>query len=88
MVDLARRSNQAYEVPKILEAATCILMEHVVTGQRLYNDSPWTFIRCQENIDSLQLAAGGFADAGLPLDLLYYWDHEDCGVGCLRKFCL
>ena len=48
----------------MLEIATCILMEHVVTGQRLYSVSPSTYTRCQENIGSLQLVAGGFAAAG------------------------
>ena len=48
VADLAQKTQIPYALPKVLEAATCMLMTHVSTGQRLYNDSPWTYTRCQE----------------------------------------
>ncbi len=75
----------SYQVPKALEAAVCLFMEHARTGNRLYSDSPWTYTRCQEKTDSGQLVVGGFGAAGLSLHL-YVGDYGYYGVGGLRKF--
>ena len=48
-----------YQVPTLLEAAVCILMEHVETGRRLFSDDPWTYTRCQEKVKDYQTVAGG-----------------------------
>ena len=63
----AQKSGQPYELPTALDAMTCILMEHVQTGIKLYNDNPLTYTRCQEKVDSNQwpVAIGGFAAGGL-----------------------
>ena len=54
-----------YQVPMLLEAAVAVLMEHAVTGTRLYSDAPWTYTRCQEAYNaSWQTVFGGFAAAG------------------------
>ena len=54
-----------YQVPMLLEAAVAVLMEHAVTGTRLYSEAPWTYTRCQEAYDaSWQTVFGGFAAAG------------------------
>ncbi len=71
LVEKARK----YQVPKILEATTCILMEHVMNRKHLCSDNPWTYTRCQEGFNNKsQLAVGGFSDSGLLID--------DSGLDC------
>jgi hypothetical protein len=63
---LAHRTRIAYVAPKVLEAATCILMHHVSTGQQIFTDSLYT--RCQEfhSIkNDWKLLVGGFSSGGL-----------------------
>ena len=54
-----------YQVPQTLEAATCILMEQVKEGKRLYSDNPYTYTRCQEQTAEAQNVVGGFGPSGL-----------------------
>ena len=53
----------AGQVPTLLEAAVCILMEHVHTGNRLYSVSPLTFTRCIEKYKGYQAVIGCFTPA-------------------------
>jgi hypothetical protein len=82
----SHKAHVLYEVPRLLEAAVSIFMEYLLTGQRLYSDSPWTFTRCQERISehpNWPLVVGGFAVGGL--HVINFDDREDSGVGSLRK---
>ena len=73
-----------YQVPMLLEAAVAVLMEHAVTGTRLYSDAPWTYTRCQEAYNaSWQTVFGGFAAAGPRV--YSYTDHDKCGLAGVRK---
>ena len=84
-----------YEAPRILEAATAILMEHVKTGNRLYPDDPWTYTRCQDQVeykgDKYPSVIGGFASGGLVVHNPYVCfggvdDYGDnYGLAVLRK---
>ncbi|MBA3815733.1 MAG: hypothetical protein H0X29_04275 [Parachlamydiaceae bacterium] len=75
-----------YEVPKTLEAATCILAQFFYNSKtRLFNDKPWTYTRCKENVQGYQMVVGGFASAGLDVNSDMY-DYEYFGVAALRKF--
>ena len=81
-----QKSGQPYELPTTIDVVTCILMEHVQTGVKLYSDNPLTYTRCQEKVDKNQwpVAIGGFAAGGL--DVLSFWlDSADDGVGGSRK---
>ena len=60
-----QKARVPYQVPSTLESATSILLEHVQTGTRLYNNEPWTYTRCQEKVAGWQMAVGGFHPAGL-----------------------
>lgn len=85
VADLAKTALISYEIPTTLEAATCILAEYSRSEKRLYNDSPWTYTRCQENVRGTQVAVGGFNPRGLDVyDNLY--DNGIPGVAVLRKF--
>jgi len=80
------QSYPGYEVPKRLEVAASLFMEHAKTGTRLYSDSPWTYTRCQEKYDKTwQTCVGGFAPGGLGVGFNFV-DYEHVGVGGLRKF--
>ena len=85
MRSYAEKTGQPYELPTALEAATCILMEHVKSGQRFYSDNPLTYTRCQESVDQGRwVATGGFAAAGLGVHSSYWVSVHD-GLGGLRK---
>ena len=85
VADLAEKSLISYEVPEILESATCILSQYFGSNIRLFSDSPWTYTRCQENIQGYQVVVGGFAPAGLCVSS-YNYDYDYIGVAALRKF--
>ncbi|MBS0615367.1 MAG: hypothetical protein JSR58_02290 [Verrucomicrobia bacterium] len=77
-------SYSVYEVPTVLSTAIALFMHHARTGERLYNDNPWTVTRCQEKSDGWSLVVGGFAAGGLHVHDTYV--NEFIGVGGLRKF--
>jgi hypothetical protein len=82
---LAKETGIPYNIPTVLEAATCVFMHHVSTGKKLYSDSPLTYTRCQEfynKKNEWKLIVGGFASGGLYVDL----GCEVYGVGAGRKF--
>ena len=74
VAELVKTTGVSYQVPTILEAATCILAEYSRSENRLFSDSPWTYTRCQENVQGYQMVVGGFAPAGLSV---YYYDYDD-----------
>ena len=77
------RKYANYQVPQTLEAATCILMEQVKEGKRLYSRDPYTLTRCQERTGSRHVV-GGFSHSGLIIS--DNCNHQGGGVGALRKF--
>jgi hypothetical protein len=85
VAELAKTTGVSYQVPTTLEAATCILAEYSRSENRLFSDSPWTYTRCQENVQGDQMIVGGFAPAGL--DVFHdCYDYDFIGVAALRKF--
>lgn len=76
--------HMAYEVPKVLEAVTCILMEHVKTGRRLYGDAPRVFTRCQEQVTGHRVLVGGFSSRGFGVGSDFPGPGNS-GVGAARK---
>jgi hypothetical protein len=83
----ASETGLAHELPGALEATTVILSHYVRTREYLYADSPWTWTRCRELVDTIYpVVSGGFSAGGLIVS-----DHEphgdfDYGVASLRKF--
>jgi hypothetical protein len=75
-----------YQVPTVLEAATCILAEYSRSKKRLFSDNPWTFTTCQENVRGSPIVVGGFEPAGLHIDDFHYHGLMHIGVAALRKF--
>ncbi len=85
VADLAEKSLIGYEFPKTLESAVCILSQYFFDSKtRLFNDDPWTYTRCKENVQGYQTVVGGFAPAGLLVSISFDGDH--IGVAALRKF--
>ena len=90
--EMAQKSGCLYELPTALEATTCILMKHVQTGERFYNDKPhYTYAYCQEKIenDPTPIVVGGFIEEDNTRNwgfALAKWHHEEShGVAGVRK---
>jgi len=81
----AQNAGIPYQPPKLLEAAVCILTEHVSSGVRLYSDSPWTYTRCEEKYENKpwQMLVGVFGAGGLVVS--YSSVCDSCGLSCLRR---
>lgn len=90
MVKAIPGTSGAYEVPSALSAATCIFMNYLASsGTRLFSDDPWTFTRCQEQVQNDSIVVGGFIQFGLTISYSSVYDcgyGNYCGVAALRKF--
>lgn len=75
----------SYEIPCVLVAAVGIYMNYLVSGMRLYGDSPLTYMRCKEEVLGYHAVVGGFALAGLDINH-YAYDFGYSGIGALREF--
>lgn len=79
-----------YLAPKLLEAAICIFMKYVVSGERLFytDKEPWTYTCCLEQTAGWRkLVVGGFSPAGLYASASsHYGSLKLVGVAALRKF--
>ena len=76
-----------YEVPGALEAAVVMLLHHARSGERLYSDNPWTYMRCRDkDTDGYPVDVGGFSSGGLLVSNYDYGLIDDVGVAGLRKF--
>ncbi|MBF8262707.1 MAG: hypothetical protein HW387_372 [Parachlamydiales bacterium] len=75
-----------YEAPRVFDAVRAILWENRRSGNRCFNDNPWTYTRCKEIICGYNLVVGGFAPSGLYVDDSRYYDDECFGVAGWRKF--
>ncbi|MBF5059957.1 hypothetical protein NEPTK9_001481 [Candidatus Neptunochlamydia vexilliferae] len=84
---LSQKSQKPYTLPKALEAAVTILMEHTRSEKKFYQNDPLTYTRCQKTLNDGYLPAiGGFSADGLYLNYCYDgWEAENVGVGVVRK---
>jgi hypothetical protein len=83
----ASKLGLLYEMPHALEAATAILLHHAREGERLFEDTSWTYTQCQEKVSENRypVVVGGFSSGGLIVSG-YYSVLGSRGVSCLRKF--
>jgi 50S ribosome-binding GTPase len=85
----AKKTQQPYELPGVLEAAAAILLHHARTGERLLGDDPWTYTRCRDLVayegTNYPAVVGGFDSSGLNF-YYYFIDLSSLGVVCSRKF--
>ena len=79
--------NQARcEMPKLLEVAVLLVVTFMVSGERLYNDNPWTYTCCSEQVAGRQVVVGGFASSGGYVHISGF-ANDIYGIGgVLRKF--
>lgn len=80
---LSKVSGATYEVPKALQAATCIYMNYLISGIRLYGDSPWTYTRSQDESEGHSVIVGGFVSKGLRV-VNHVGDNRCNGIAALR----
>ena len=85
IADVVEKTEINYEVPNAIDALICIFMHHISSGERLFNDNPYTGTRCQESIQGYPIYVGGFSPAGLFVSI-YDIDDDSIGVAALRKF--
>jgi hypothetical protein len=83
--ELAKTTGVDYQIPTILEAATCILAEYSRSKNRLFSDNPLIYTRCRDNIQNYQMAVGGFYSSGLRI-IDNYFEKKFIGIAILRKF--
>ncbi len=78
--------HEGYSLPGALEAAVCILMEHVSSGSKLFGERPSIYTYCIEKVYEYPVVVGGFGSAGL---VVFYDDDFSYGLygaAALRKF--
>ena len=80
----SKKAGLPYELPNLLEATASILMHYVRTGERLYNDNPWTFTFSQDvNKANYPMGVGGFDPNGI---YVRYCGISHLGVAGCWKF--
>ena len=86
--EAAQKSGCGYRIPKLIEAAVCIFMHHVRSGDVLYPDNPRTYTRCVEKSKyDWQMAVGGFGGvSGLRVNDCWSYDRD--GLGAVREVLL
>ena len=78
--------HEGYRLPGSLEAAVCILMEHVSSGSKLFGERPLTYTRCTETVNGqYPVVVGGFGPDGLFVNDSHF-DDDYYGVAALREF--
>ncbi|MBI3211651.1 MAG: hypothetical protein HYZ47_03075 [Simkania negevensis] len=81
--ELTKKAKVSYAVPRLIEVATSLFMQHVRSGERLYNDSPEIYTRCQEKYDGqCPVVIGGFSASGV---CVVGYDYGNDGVGTMRE---
>jgi hypothetical protein len=84
---LVEKSLLNYEVPKVLEAAVCILSHYFGSNIRLFSKEPWTYTRCKDNVSTFPPSVGGFVQLGLRVVVVNDNNgYHEVGVAALRKF--
>lgn len=82
--DLAKSAFAPYEIPRVLEAAVCILSQYFSSRTRLLSSEPYVLTNCQEGFRGLQITVGAFGSEGLCIaGNSYASTHQ--GVVALRK---
>ncbi len=95
VANLTKKALASYEVPPVLKAAVCILSQYFSSKTRLFSDDPWTYTRCQENVQDCQVVIGGFVasrdfdkvfvtSGGLEINL-HIPDLSYLGIAALRR---
>ena len=83
---LNKNGQTGYRVLKIAEAIVCIVAEYLRSKEstkRLFSNDPFTYTRCQENVEGYQVGVGGFARCGLLVRTCSF-DEVSPGVAGLR----
>ena len=82
----SRKTGFPYELPHLLDATTSILMHYVKTGERLYNDSPYTYTYSKDvDKNQIPLLVGGFESRGLSVNDCNIYVLTSIGVAVCRK---
>lgn len=84
----AEQTGIHYEVPNLRDAAICLSIHHVISGEFLFkNSDPATYTICQEEeiVHDAHVKIGNFCNEGLDIAYAHwYLDTQDCGVAAVR----
>ena len=84
---LATKAGVLYEAPPLLQAVACVYMNYLDSGTRLFGDKPWSYARCQEQVEGrYPIIIGGFSSLGLSVRSCDYDGDDNEGVAVLRRF--
>ena len=83
---IEKKTDSQCSLPKLIETLTCIAFKRVETGERLFISTPWTFTRCEEEVDGEPLVIGGFSPWGLSINEYDIYDCTRGGAAASRKF--
>jgi hypothetical protein len=88
VASLERTPGSSYKVPKVLDATACLFMNYLVSsGTRLFNDSPGTYTRCQEELYGYRVIVGNFSTAGPSIrNVLDHNNDAYTGVAAQMEF--
>jgi hypothetical protein len=81
---LLAKGGSGYEVPSLLEAATCTFLSYVRFRLLLFATVSSSYTSCREGVGGCQTIMGGFFGSGFIIDISTL---NDCCVGlaALRK---
>jgi len=82
---LAKKTGIDYEVPNALDVAICIFIQFISSKKIPFNSNAFVSTRCQEKIQSDQVAVGCFS-AAKGLNIYQQSNNELCGIAAMRKF--
>ena len=77
--------KDSFEVPKVIDVVLLNILTFVSEGKYLYRIKPWTYTRCQEQLNDCQIVVGGFGSSGL-IVFSSYFDGDDIGLSGAWKF--
>jgi hypothetical protein len=74
--------SAGYDIPSCLDAAACILLERLRSGNYLFSN-PEMLIRCKDLVEDYHILVGGVSSSGLHIHDGYF-DFEE-GVAAVRR---
>jgi hypothetical protein len=69
---IRQRAGGEYDIPSALEAAVCILMEHVFSGKKLFSGRPLPYMSCSETVANSFNVVVGFGPRGFEIGTLVF----------------
>ena len=83
IASLTEKGLNNYDLPYILEAVTCILIEYFKSETRLFSED---YLFCNEKVKSQHVSVGEFSVSGLLINELWKDKHSEVGASIVKRF--